>query len=391
MRKIIESGVRTLTEVELQQVAKSSIYRPWPHLHRWCRGQQSSGPAGTQYSRGRMLPLTRPFQIPAISKLAAPSISPLLHRSFAQPFSISPTSRCASSSSEGDANPATESANHANSSKKGSLKSGLYLVATPIGNLEDITLRALRILKSADVILSEDTRHSWKLLQHYNIDTPLLSYHKFNESQREMTTLSRLRDGQAVALISDAGTPVISDPGLELVKLCTRENIAVIPILGHQHWLLLFLLVDFQLTNSHLHAGSRRSKLLNAANQAVTQIFFVPPHKLLQVLTETSLIFGESRLCVIAREMTKLHEEFWRGTLGEAVMVFSSGQPKGEITLLIEGRADSPAKAPSEDELEYELRDLISKGHSISTVCKISQDVLLSITLPPYFKTNVEF
>ncbi|KAI0492999.1 hypothetical protein KFK09_027275 [Dendrobium nobile] len=324
-----------------------------------------------------MLPLTRPFQILAISKLAVPSISPLLHRSFAQPFSTSTTSRCASSSSEGDAAPATESADHANSSKKGSLKSGLYLVATPIGNLEDITLRALRILKSADVILSEDTRHSWKLLQHYNIDTPLLSYHKFNESQREMTTLSRLRDGQAVALISDAGTPVISDPGLELVKLCTRENIAVIPIPGPSA-LVTALSTCGLPTNEFTfvgflpkHAGSRRSRLLNAANQAVTQIFFVPPHKLLQFLTETSLIFGESRSCVIAREMTKLHEEFWRGTLGEAVMVFSSGQPKGEITLLIEGKADSPSKAPSEDELEHELRDLISKGHSISTSVKI--------------------
>lgn len=177
-------------------------------------------------------------------------------------------------------------------------------------------------------------------------------------------------------MISDAGTPGISDPGFELIKACTRENIAIIPIPGPSA-LVAALSACGLPTNEFTfvgflpkQAGSRRLRLLNAANQAVTQIFFVPPHKLLQFLYEASSIFGDSRLCVIAREMTKLHEEFWRGTLGEAAMAFSSGQPKGEITLLIEGRADSPVKAPSVDELQNELRNLISKGHSISTAVK---------------------
>ncbi|KAF8405290.1 hypothetical protein HHK36_010192 [Tetracentron sinense] len=258
------------------------------------------------------------------------------------------------------------------SSKGGPLKSGLYLVATPIGNLEDITLRALRVLRSADVILSEDTRHSGKLLQHYNIRTPLLSYHKFNESQREKSILKRLQQGDIVALISDAGTPGISDPGTELAKLCVNENIPVIPIPGPSA-LVAALSASGLATDEFTfigflpkHVGSRRERLLVSSNEAATQIFFVPPHKLRQFLEETSSIFSDSRRCVIAREMTKLHEEFWRGTLGEAKEVFSTYQPKGEITLLIKGKPNSAVETPSEAQLENELRDLISSGHSLS-------------------------
>ncbi|KAK9270654.1 hypothetical protein L1049_026236 [Liquidambar formosana] len=263
------------------------------------------------------------------------------------------------------------------SPKGGPLKPGLYLVGTPIGNLEDITLRALRVLRSADVILSEDTRHSWKLLQHYNIKTPLLSYHKFNESQREQTVLKRLQQGDVVALISDAGTPGISDPGMELAKLCVDKNIPVIPIPGPSA-LVAALSASGLATDEFTfvgflpkHAGSRRERLLVSANEAATQIFFVPPHKLLQFLEETSSLFSDSRRCVIAREMTKMHEEFWRGTLGEAREAFSLHQPKGEITLLIEGKTNCMVETPSESQLENELRDLMSKGHSLSMAVKL--------------------
>ncbi|XP_039120940.1 ribosomal RNA small subunit methyltransferase I-like, partial [Dioscorea cayenensis subsp. rotundata] len=199
--------------------------------------------------------------------------------------------------------------------KQGTLKSGLYLVATPIGNLEDITLRALRVLKSADVILSEDTRHSGKLLQYYNIKTPLVSYHKFNESQREMMILQKLQQGQLVALISDAGTPGISDPGMELARLCATNNIPVVPIPGPSA--VVAALSASGLSTSEFtfvgflskHAGSRRERLEISSNESATQIFFVPPHKLCQFLEEASSIFGEPRCCVIAREMTKIHEE----------------------------------------------------------------------------------
>ncbi|KAK5823807.1 Ribosomal RNA small subunit methyltransferase I [Gossypium arboreum] len=263
------------------------------------------------------------------------------------------------------------------SSKRGPLKPGLYLVGTPIGNLEDITLRALRVLKSADVILSEDTRHSGKLLHYYNIKTPLLSYHKYNESQREHTVLKRLKQGEIVALISDAGMPGISDPGTELAKICVDENIPVIPIPGPSAFLTAlsasglstdeFTFVGFL----PKHAGSRKERLVASASETTTQIFYVPPHKLGQFLEESSLIFGDSRQCVIARELTKIHEEFWRGTLGTAKEAFSTRQPKGEITLLIEGNSNSSVETPSESQLENDLRELISNGHSLSSAVKL--------------------
>ncbi|KAG7599607.1 rRNA small subunit methyltransferase I [Arabidopsis suecica] len=261
-------------------------------------------------------------------------------------------------------------------SKRGPLKPGLYLVGTPIGNLEDITLRAIRVLRSADVILSEDTRHSGKLLQYYNIKAQLLSYHKFNEAQREQAVLTRLKQGEIVALISDAGTPGISDPGTQLAKMCAKENIDVIPIPGA-------CAVVAALSASGLdtdeftfvgflpkHSGTRKERLIVSSNETRTQIFYVPPHKLSQFLEETTPYFGESRQCVIAREITKLHEEFWRGSIGEAKEEFLIRQPKGEITLLIEGKEETKAENPTESQLEEELKGLISDGHSLSTAVK---------------------
>ncbi|KAL4559409.1 hypothetical protein LXL04_031547 [Taraxacum kok-saghyz] len=263
------------------------------------------------------------------------------------------------------------------SSKQATLKSGLYLVGTPIGNLEDITFRALRVLKSADVILAEDTRHSGKLLQHYSIKTPLLSYHKFNETQREQSILKRLIDGEIVALISDAGTPGISDPGSELAKLCVEANISVIPIPGPCAFVsalsasglstIEFSFVGFLSKNS----GERKERLTVSSKEPATQIFYVPPHKLSQFLEETSSLFGDSRRCVMAREITKMHEEFWRGTLGEAKVAFSDRQPKGEITFLIEGNTSCEVESPSEAQLENELGELISNGHSLSEAVKL--------------------
>ncbi|KAK1427290.1 hypothetical protein QVD17_15973 [Tagetes erecta] len=263
------------------------------------------------------------------------------------------------------------------SSKQVNFKSGLYLIATPIGNLEDITLRALRVLKSADVILAEDTRHSAKLLQHYSINTPLLSYHKFNEAQREQSVLKRLIDGEIVALISDAGTPGISDPGSELAKLCVEANVSVIPIPGPCAFVAALSASGLS-TNEFSFVGflpksasGRRERLMVSANEAATQIFYVPPHKLSQFLEESSNVFGENRRCVMAREITKMHEEFWRGTIGEAKSAFLDRQPKGEITFLIEGRPICEVETPSEAQLENELGALISNGHSLSTAVKL--------------------
>lgn len=233
------------------------------------------------------------------------------------------------------------------------------------------------MLNSADVILSEDTRHSGKLLHHYNIKTPLMSYHKFNESQREQLVLRRLKQGEIVALISDAGTPGISDPGMELAKLCVSENVLVVPIPGP--CALVSALSASGLSTDEFtfvgflpkHSGSRKKRLMASAEQTATQIFYVPPHKLSQFLEEGSSIFGDTRRCVIAREITKFHEEFWRGTLGEANKVFSIRQAKGELTILIEGQANSKVEPPSDIELENELRELIENGESLSTAVKL--------------------
>ncbi|KAI4316861.1 hypothetical protein L6164_024801 [Bauhinia variegata] len=298
---------------------------------------------------------------------------PFPHSAFVGPRNVVVVSFCSSSG----ASSRLAGQLHEYSAKPGSLKPGLYLVGTPIGNLEDITLRALRILKSANVILSEDTRHSGKLLQYYNIKTPLMSYHKFNESQREQVVLKRLKQGEIVALISDAGTPGISDPGMDLAKLCVSENIPVVPIPGP--CALISALSASGLSTDEFtfvgflpkHAGSRRKRLMVSANETTTQIFYVPPHKLSLFIEESSSFFGDTRHCVIAREMTKLHEEFWRGTLAEAKEAFSAHQPKGELTVLIERQTNAKVETPPEIQLENELRDLISRGESLSTAVKL--------------------
>ncbi|TKY75188.1 Ribosomal RNA small subunit methyltransferase I [Spatholobus suberectus] len=231
-----------------------------------------------------------------------------------------------------------------------------------------------------------------------------MSYHKFNESQREQVVLKRLKQGEIVALISDAGMPGISDPGTELAKLCVSENIPVVPIPGPCALVsalaasglptdeftfgnklakpnfriygilepkMAAVIDNFVVGFLPKHLGSRRKRLVVSADQRTTQIFYVPPHKLSQFLDESSSIFGDARQCVIAREMTKLHEEFWRGTLGEAKEVFSIRQVKGELTILIEGQANSKVEPPSDIELESELRELIASGESLSTAVKL--------------------
>ncbi|GLJ05502.1 hypothetical protein SUGI_0019170 [Cryptomeria japonica] len=267
--------------------------------------------------------------------------------------------------------------NHDAQDKKATLGSGLYLVATPIGNLEDITLRALRVLKSADLILCEDTRHSGKLLQHYSINTPLMSYHKFNESLREATIVQRLQQGHIIALISDAGTPGISDPGAEIVKVCIEKKIRIFPIPGPCS--IITALTASGLSTSEFsfvgflptHNSTRKAKLMAAAKELATQVFFVPPHKLNYILEESISTFGEARQCVIARELTKLHEEFWKGTLAEAKGEFAQRNPKGEITLLIQGSEDQSVESPEETELESQLQDLFSNGHRLSEAVKL--------------------
>jgi 16S rRNA (cytidine1402-2'-O)-methyltransferase len=216
----------------------------------------------------------------------------------------------------------------------------LYLVATPIGNLEDITLRALRILKEADQIACEDTRHTLKLLNHYAISKPLVSYHEHNEMTRAPELVLAMEQGQQIALVSDAGVPLVSDPGYRLVTLALRHQVAVIPIPGPSA--LLTALSASGLPNEEFlfagflpaRSGERRRALERLRIEDRTIILYEAPHRIEEALADAREILGDRPAC-LAREVTKLHEEFRRGKLSELIASLSDRPVRGEITLLI--------------------------------------------------------
>src|SRR5215469_2408218 len=216
----------------------------------------------------------------------------------------------------------------------------LYLVATPIGNLEDITLRALRVLKEADQIACEDTRHTQKLLSHYSISRPLVSYHEHNEMTRAPELVVAMEQGAQIALVSDAGMPLVSDPGFRLVTLCLRHRIPVIPVPGPSA--LLAALSASGLPNEEFlfagflpaRSGERRRAFVRFRIEDRTIILYEPPHRIEETLADAREILGERPAC-LAREVTKLHEEFRRGTLSEIGASLDEKPARGEITLLI--------------------------------------------------------
>ena len=227
----------------------------------------------------------------------------------------------------------------------------LYVVATPIGNLEDITLRALRVLREADVIACEDTRETQKLLQRYEIQSRLVSYHEHNEMMRSAELIIELEQGAKVALVSDAGTPVISDPGHRLVSLCLRHDIPVVPVPGPSALVAAlaasglptaeFLFVGFL----PARAAPRRKALQRLAAEPRTIVFYEAPHRLKDMLADAAEILGPRR-AVIAREVTKLHEEFLRGRLDELLEGARKRPPRGEITVVVAPASeDMPAAA----------------------------------------------
>ncbi len=218
----------------------------------------------------------------------------------------------------------------------------LYLVATPIGNLEDITVRALRVLGEADLIACEDTRQTAKLLRHYNIRKPMVSYHEHNELTRSAELVIRIEQGTRVALVSDAGMPVISDPGHRLVSLCLRHHLPVIPIPGPSALIAAlaasdlpveeFLFVGFLPSQ----ARARRKALGQLVSEPRTLVLYEAPHRVAETLADAMDLLGR-RPAVIAREVTKLHEEFLRGDLAELLVQIRRRPPRGEMTLLIGG------------------------------------------------------
>jgi 16S rRNA (cytidine1402-2'-O)-methyltransferase len=230
------------------------------------------------------------------------------------------------------------------------LAPGLYLVATPIGNLEDITLRALRVLKSADRIACEDTRQTQKLLNHFSIETPTTSLHEHNETEKAPEFVEELKRGARIAVVSDAGMPGISDPGMTLARAAIDAGIPVYPIPGANA--AVSALVASGLATESFHyagflpakSGARRAELerlaaLVAEDQALTLIFYEAPHRILETLEDVGKVWGSDCHVVVARELTKLHEEFLRGAVGEVRNDLASrDRIRGEITLLVEAR-----------------------------------------------------
>ncbi len=233
----------------------------------------------------------------------------------------------------------------------------LYLVATPIGNLEDITLRAVRVLKEVDVIACEDTRQTQKLLNHYGITTRTISYHEHNEMTRAAELVKELQEGASVALVTDAGMPGISDPGFRLISLAIRHHLPVVPIPGASAFLAALvasgLPTDSFRFSGFLPAkrGERRAALEAIKTSPRTQVFYEAPHRIVEALSDVVEILGSARHVVVAREVTKLHEEFLRGRAGDVLETLKSRDGvKGEITLLIgkpeeatHGAADAPS------------------------------------------------
>jgi 16S rRNA (cytidine1402-2'-O)-methyltransferase len=241
----------------------------------------------------------------------------------------------------------------------------LYLVATPIGNLEDITLRAVRVLREVDWIACEDTRHTRKLLDHYGISKPTVSYHQHNEAARAAELVERLAAGASIALVSDAGTPLLSDPGYRVVAAAIEAGIAIVPIPGPSA-ALGALAASGLATDSFRFcgflppkSGARRQALEDVRGEACTLIFYEAPHRILDALADVAAVFGP-RPVVAARELTKLHEEFLRGTAAQVrEQLAARDAVKGEFTLLI-GKA--PAAVEDTTPLDQAVRALEQEG-----------------------------
>jgi 16S rRNA (cytidine1402-2'-O)-methyltransferase len=243
------------------------------------------------------------------------------------------------------------------------LAPGLYLISTPIGNLEDITLRAIRVLKQADLIACEDTRQTLKLLNRYGINTPTISYHEHNEAARAAELVEKLAQGSRIAVVTDAGTPGISDPGFRLVSLAIERGLPVVPIPGPAAFVSALVGAGLPVESFSFRGflspktGARRRELEQVRNSMQTEVFYEAPHRIAATLEDALAVLGPQRRIVVARELTKIHEEFLRGTTAQVLDVVNSrGEMKGEIVLMI-----GPAEAGKNAAPTISIRDRVEQ------------------------------
>ena len=244
----------------------------------------------------------------------------------------------------------------------------LYIIATPIGNLEDITLRAMRILKEVDVIAAEDTRHTRKLLDRYEIDTSMTSYHDHNKEEKAPVLIDKLLDGKNIALVSDAGTPGISDPGYFLINLAISENIPVVPIPGATA-AIAALSISGLPTDRFVFEGflpskqtARKKRLKELEQEERTLIFYESPHRIMKTMQDILDVFGD-RKAVITRELTKIHEETVRGPVSSVLKQLNKGVLKGEFTIMVHGATEG-TEQESISPGEYLKNLMIHRGMS---------------------------
>jgi len=266
----------------------------------------------------------------------------------------------------------------------------LYIVATPIGNLEDITLRALRILREADLVAAEDTRHTLKLLSHFDISVPLIAFHQHSDAHKADQIIRRMTgDNQTVALVTDAGTPGVSDPGLELVQAAIAAQIPVVPLPGASATLCALVGSGLPLARFAFEGflprtkSDQREKLELLARETRTLVFYEAPGRTAETLAEMARAFGPARPTAVGRELTKKHEEFVRGTLAELAAHFKASEARGEVTIVVAGLPETSDEAgeniPVEEDLPTALASALARGLSErDAVREVSQSKHLS-------------
>lgn len=259
------------------------------------------------------------------------------------------------------------------------MEQGLYLVATPIGNLDDMTFRGVEVLKQADIIGAEDTRHSRILLQQFDIRTPLMSYHEHNEAKRREEFLERLRSGETIALISDAGTPGVSDPGADLVAAAAAEGIPIHPVPGGNAVLSAVISSALDCTRFTFEGflprvkKERRERIEEIRLSPVTVVIYVSPHRVKEDLSDLFAALGD-RKATLCRELTKIHETFYYGTLGSLKAAAEETELKGEMVLVVAGKEGEENEIPGEGVITAELTALMSQGVKAKTAAQIVAD-----------------